>query len=151
MHCIAQLNEDILDILPYLNKMLGGAQFYTDPPTVMFFHYGKSIKVGAKEIAINALVDEAEAKRFISWLEDEINEVWEKREGITPKFIRRKNPQTIEILRLLPKTNCKRCGRDTCMLFAVQMAEGGLGHEHCPEPSDTNWHKLNLYLSRFDL
>jgi len=28
----------------------------------MFFHYGKIIKVGEKEIAINDLEDEAEAK-----------------------------------------------------------------------------------------
>ena len=43
--------------------MPGGTEYYLDPPEVMLHHYGKIIKAGAKEIAINALEDEAEAER----------------------------------------------------------------------------------------
>ncbi|HOL06197.1 MAG TPA: (Fe-S)-binding protein [Syntrophorhabdaceae bacterium] len=149
VHCIAQLNEDISDALPYLNAMLDGVEYFNDPLEVMFHHYGKIIKVGAREIAINALEDEQEAERILLWLKDQINEAWEKRNTITPKFTGRKKPQIIEILKLLPRTNCKKCGRATCMLFAAQMAEGGLDPEQCPELSDTNQHKLSLYLSQF--
>jgi ArsR family metal-binding transcriptional regulator len=32
--------------------------------------------------------------------------------------------QPLEILRLLPQTNCKLCGESTCFNFALQVAAG---------------------------
>ena len=70
MHCIAYLNEDVGAVLPYLNSVLGGTQFLNDPPEVMFHHLGRIIKVGAREIAVNALKDEQEADRILEWLKE---------------------------------------------------------------------------------
>jgi ArsR family metal-binding transcriptional regulator len=151
VHCIAHLNEDISEALPYLNALLGGTEYFHDPPEVMFHHYGKIIKVGAREIAINALEDEDEAERVLSWLKDQINEAWEQCHSITPKYEGRKKPMIIEILKLLPRTNCKKCGRATCTVFAAQVAEGGLGPEHCSELTEENRRKFNEYMVEFDL
>lgn len=150
VHCIARLNEDITEVLPYLNSVLGGTEYFRDPPEVMFRHYGKIIKVGAREIAVNALEDEDEAERILSWLKDQVNEAWENRGRITPKYTGRRKPQIMAILKLLPKSNCKRCGRPTCTVFAAQMAEGGPGPEHCPELTEENRRTLAEYLAGFD-
>lgn len=150
VHCIARLNEDISEALPYLNGLLGGTEYFHDPPEVMFHHYGKIIKVGAREIAVNALEDEEEADRILMWLKDQINEAWANRENIIPKYEGRRKPKIIEILRLLPRTNCKKCGRLTCTVFAAQVAEGGLGPEHCPDLPDENREKLTAYLAEYD-
>ncbi len=150
VHCIARLNEDIRDVLPYLNAVLGGTQYFADPPEVMFHHHGKIIKVAAREIAVNALKDEAEADRILEWLRSEINQAWENRETIAPCFTGKTRPQVMEILRLLPKTNCKKCGRPTCMAFAAQVAEGGRGADDCPELAAENREQLTAYLSGFD-
>ncbi|MDD5007789.1 MAG: (Fe-S)-binding protein [Syntrophorhabdaceae bacterium] len=150
VHCIAKLNEDISEVLPYLNAVLGGTEYFSDPPEVMFSHYGKIIKVGSREIAINALEDEDEAERILSWLKDQINEAWENRGTITPKYTGGRKPQIMAILKLLPRSNCKRCGRPTCTVFAAQMAEGGLGPEHCPELTEENRRTLTKYLAGFD-
>jgi CO dehydrogenase/acetyl-CoA synthase gamma subunit (corrinoid Fe-S protein) len=56
-------------------------------------------------------------------------------------------PKVIEILKLLLRTNCKKCGRPTCTAFAAQMLEGGLGPEHCPDLTIENRKKLTAYLS----
>jgi len=151
VHCLAKLNEDVGPALPYLNAVLGGTQFCTDPPFVMFHHQNRIIKVGAKEIAINALADEAEADRVLAWLKNEINDAWEKRDSITPCFKGREKPLLMEILKLLPKTNCKKCGLATCMVFAAQVREGGRGLESCPELADENRQRLSDYLAGFDL
>lgn len=45
VHCIARLNEDVGPVLPYLNAVLGGTQYFSDPPEVMFHHHGRLIKV----------------------------------------------------------------------------------------------------------
>jgi ArsR family metal-binding transcriptional regulator len=150
VHCIAHLDEDISEVLPYLNALLGGTEYFKDPPEVMFQHYGKIIKVGAREIAINALEDGTEAERIIAWLKDQINTAWANRASITPRCESRNKPRIIEILKLLPRTNCKKCGRLTCTVFAAQMAEGGRSPEHCPDLSLTNQEKLTAYLAQFD-
>jgi ArsR family metal-binding transcriptional regulator len=149
LQCHAQLNEDISEALPYLNAVLGGDQYCSDPPEVMFHHSGKIIKVGAREIAVNALKDEEEADKILEWLKNEINRAWENRADITPCFIGKTKPKLMEILKLLPKTNCRKCGQPTCMVFASQVVEGGKGPEHCPEMTEINMEKLTTYLAGF--
>ena len=150
LHCIAHLNEDIGAVLPYINSVLGGSQYLRDPPEVMFHHQGRIIKVGAREIALNTLKDEAEADRILEWLRSEINQAWENRDAITPSYAGKSKPRLLEILRLLPKTNCRECGRPTCMAFAAQVVEGGRGAEHCPALAEPNRGKLTAYLAGFD-
>ena len=61
LHCIAALDQDVSAALPYLNAALGGFEYLADPPAVTFRHRGRLITVQGREIAINALADEAEA------------------------------------------------------------------------------------------
>lgn len=116
----------------------------------MFHHHGRIIKVGAKEIAINALKDAEEADRVMEWLKTEINQAWENRDTITPCYSGKVKPKLLEILNLLPKTNCKKCGQPICMVFAAQVVEGGRGIESCPDLSAENSEKLTEYLSGFE-
>ena len=149
VHCVAQLNEEVGEALPYLNAVLGGTQYFSDPPEVMFHHHGKIIKVGVREIAVNALKDEHEADRILEWLKNEINKAWESRSDITPCYTGKAKPKLLEILRQLPKTNCRKCGQPTCMAFAAQVMEGGRGVNHCPELTGENKVKLSKYLADF--
>ena len=149
VHCHAQLDADIACALPYLNAVLGGTQYFHDPPAVLFHHHGRIIKVGATEIAINALEDEAEAERVLIWLMGEINRAWEQRSTIAPSTESRSRPQLLEILKRLPRTNCKRCGQPTCMVFAAQIAEGAKSPQQCPELGPQALEQLNDYLSAF--
>ena len=57
----------------------------------------------------------------------------------------------IEILKLLPKTNCKECGFPTCMVFATVVAEGAIDSSDCPALSDENREKLADYRAAFQL
>lgn len=150
VHCIAKLDQDISTALPYLNAELGGTQYFKDPPTVMFQVHGKIIKVSATEIAVNALKDEQEADKILQWIKSEVNRVWAERDSITPSEESRARPQIFEILKLLPKTNCQKCGQPTCMVFAVHAAEGGRSTEDCPEIDPGNKEKLDYYLAGFN-
>jgi ArsR family metal-binding transcriptional regulator len=149
LHCVAHLDEDIGAVLPYLNAVLGGFQYFENPPMVMFKVHGKLIKIGSREIAVNALNDEAEAEKIMEWLRREINETWEKHEEIMPSVISAPQPQILEILKLLPKTNCRECGQPTCMVFAVQITEGAKGPEDCPYIDPPAREKLDNYLKQF--
>ena len=149
LHCIAHLDQDISEVLPYLNAVLGGEAFFKDPPALTIKVHGKRVTLHPKQIAINALQDEEEADRILEWLKKEINETWQNRDKITPLFESPKKPEVFQILKFLPKTNCKKCGAPTCMVFAVQMAEGGRSVDQCPEMSEEQKRKLNEYISQF--
>ncbi len=42
----------------------------------------------------------------------------------------------IQIFKLLPKTNCKKCGFPTCLAFAMKLAQGGVDITACPDISE---------------
>lgn len=149
VHCIAHLDQDISAVLPYLNTELGGFTYIEDPPAVTFKVHGKLVTVYGDRIAVNALRDEEEAERVLIWLQSEINRCWENRNSIKPSTKGHHGPQVIEILRLLPRTNCGDCGQATCMLFANLVAEGGKGPSDCPEMDEKNRKALEIYLCKF--
>ena len=149
LHCIAHLDQDISEALPYLNAELGGFEYLKNPPAVTFKIHGKLITVHPQEIAVNALKDEEEAEKIIEWFKREINEIWDKRNEIEPSCEGAPKPKVFEILKLLPKTNCRECGEPTCMVFATRTAEGIKGPEDCLPLKEENRIKLEKYMSGF--
>ena len=150
VHCIAHLDQEISKVLPYLNAVLGGFEYLKDPPAVIFRSQGKLITMHGDKIAINALRDEAEADKILEWLKREINGAWQNRDHIQPSYEGAPKPKLIEILKLLPRTNCRDCGMPTCMVFAARMAEGVMGAEDCSGLDIENRAKLENYMDRFN-
>ncbi len=150
VHCFAHFEQDVTPVIPYLNAVLGGFEYINDPPTLTLRTQGKLITIHGDKAAINALKDEQEAKKIAEWIKREINAAWENKEKITPDDQNRSKPQLIEILKLLPKTNCRKCGQPTCMVFAAQAMEGGRGVDDCPELLSPNREKLAAYLDGFN-
>jgi len=48
----------------------------------------------------------------------------------------------LDIFKLLPKTNCKKCSMPTCLAFAMQLAQKRAKLETCPEVSEEAKQKL---------
>lgn len=151
VQCFAHLNENVAAVIPYLNASLGGHACTQSPPSVTFKVHGKLITVHARKIAINALKDEAEATKIIEWLKKEINLAWENRGSIEPSFEPAPVPKLIEILKRLPRTNCRECGQATCMVFAALAVDGVKGPDDCPHLTENNRDKLSAYMRRFQL
>jgi len=151
VHCIAHLESDISEVLPYLNTALGGSTYTQDPPSVTFKVHGKLITVHSQQIAINALKDEEEADKILRWLMREINDTWENRAQIKPSFQGISKPQSLEILKLLPRNNCRQCGQATCMVFSLLVADGIKGPKDCLGLSEPSRTKLQEYLKQFSL
>ena len=149
VHCIARLEQDVEPVLPYLNANLGGFEYLNDPAAVIFRSQGKLITVQGKKIAINALRDEAEAEKILEWLKREINAAWENRSEIQPSYEGSPKPKVIEILKLLPKTNCKACGLPTCMVYATRVAEDVKGPDDCPPLAPEKKGRLEEYMNQF--
>jgi ArsR family metal-binding transcriptional regulator len=149
LHCFAHLHDDVGAVLPYLNTVLGGFSYIKEPPALTLKNSGKLITVHSRKIAVNALQDEEQAEKIVNWLQREINSAWENRADIEPSVEGQKQPALLEVLKLLPKTNCKECGEPTCMVFAVRIIEGVKDHTNCPALPDEKRESLANYLSGF--
>jgi ArsR family metal-binding transcriptional regulator len=61
--------------------------------------------------------------------------------------------KVMEILKLLPMTNCKACGYAACMAYAAALREGEIRLEDCPPLWEDNYRekreKLQAYLESF--
>ena len=66
-----------------------------------------------------------------------------------PSFKGAPRPQVFEILKRLPRTNCRAWGEPTCMVFATRLAEGAKGIAACPPLDDAQRRELGLYMGGF--
>lgn len=146
---IAHLNQDISEAIPYLNAVLGGFQYTKEPRSVSIKLGGKLVVIHPREICINAPSDRSEGEKILEWLRDKINDTWEHRAEIQPRFESAPKPKVLEILRLLPKTNCGECGQPTCMVFASYVAKGVQDPDGCPFLDGEQKSKLAGYLGQF--
>lgn len=151
VHCFAHLKQDVTEALPYLNTVLGGFEYLKDPPSVTFRAQGKLITVHGKKIAVNALKDEKEARKIVEWMKNEINAAWDQKDTIEPSCTGMPKPGIFEILKILPKTNCRECNEPTCLVFATKVAEGAKGSVDCPRMDDGQRDKLDAYMKPFNL
>lgn len=151
LHCIAHLDQDVAEALPYLNATLGGFEYLRDPPAVTFRVHGKIIAIHPRQIAVNALKNEEEAEKILQWLRREINEAWEKRGEIKPRYEGSPKPKVLEILKLLPRSNCRECGQPTCMVFATLVVQGAKGPEDCPPLKEESRTSLQQYMGRYQM
>jgi ArsR family metal-binding transcriptional regulator len=150
LRCYAQPDGDLSEVLPYLNTLLKGHQFFRDPPSLTLKYSGGTlITLTSHEIAINIVKDQTEAEEILEWLRQEINATWERRGEIVPSFEVATPPRIFEIFKLLPHTNCRACGQPTCMVFAVQVSQGAQGFNDCPHLDQENRRKLQEYLKQF--
>lgn len=149
VNAIARLTTDIGCVVPYLNSSLGGAQCTENPPSVTFKTEGKLISVQEHAITVNGVENEAQARKIIDWMIREINNAWQNRLQIVPSYTTQSSPSVLEVLKFLPKTNCRECGAPTCMVFAVQAAEGAKDEQQCPGLTEENRLALHRYLAQF--
>jgi ArsR family metal-binding transcriptional regulator len=149
LRCFAHIDGDIGEILPHLNAVLGGHQFFPHPPSLTLKRQAKLITLYPRMFAINIVKDEEEADEILEWLRQVVNDTWERRHDLEPRFEVAPKPRVLEILKLLPKTNCGACGYPTCMVFAVRVSEEGISPDECSFLQPQNQEALRKHLENF--
>jgi ArsR family metal-binding transcriptional regulator len=135
---IAHLPVDISEVLPYLNATLKNGTYFSDGPVFSWRLDDHKVGFWHDRIAADHLETREQAQEAIDRLVAIVNDVWEQRSGIAPDLKTHENLQPLELYRLLPKTNCKACGENTCFNFALKLAAGMVELDQCgPILSDT--------------
>ena len=154
LHSIATFAADISPAFPYLNAELGGWD-YDQPNQVLLLKLsdGKWITLHAHEIAIRGARDLEESHALLRWIKGQINDIYDRRDQITPRYASQAKLKVMEILKLLPMTNCRACGYAACMAYAAALREGEITLNDCPpvwqETYEEKRQKLQAYLMSF--
>ena len=128
----ARLTTDISEVLPYLNATLRGAVYHRAANALTWKKGGHDIAFHAYEIATSNVEDRSAAVEELDGLVKLVNRTWERRAEITPDYETHQRPTPMAVFKLLPQTNCKRCGEPTCFTFALKLAASQKKIADCP-------------------
>lgn len=132
VNAIADLSEDISEVLPYLNTVLKGLQYDHDEKFLTVKRKGHVITFWPRQIAVTKLEDEKEAREVIEELKLIVNETYANRGHIKPTYTSRPIPRPLDVFKLLPGKNCKECGEPTCMAFTLKLVNDEVELNQCP-------------------
>ncbi|MFO8101240.1 MAG: (Fe-S)-binding protein [Dehalococcoidia bacterium] len=125
---------DISRVLPYLNAELGDTSYNHHAQTLLYNgDNGRRYAFRPHEIDIAPAEDRETAVRLCDDIVSRVNDIWARRNEITPDFQgKAAPPDVLEVRKLLPGTNCKECGYATCMAFAAALSQGKANLSECP-------------------
>ena len=127
-----RLKVDLGPVMPYLNRVLRGAMYNTQAPSLAWDDKGRKIAFWSYKIAIGSLDSRTHAEKVAKEIVDLVNDTWERRGEIEPDHEMRKRPGPMEVYKLLPRTNCRACGQPTCFVFAGKLVVGQAELAECP-------------------
>ncbi len=126
-------------LLPFLQSVTESAIRFENPDHLQFRMDGVFCALYPPDrVAARFFYDRQDAISFAGRVIDLLNDVEERKSEIKPLFYSHRRPQVPEILRLLPLTNCGRCGFPTCMAFAGAVSRMKNRLSECrflPEPA----------------
>lgn len=120
---IAEIDEDISEVLPYLNSIIPGAIYNHKGKSLTIMKEGRIITIYPRKIAGGKIIDEKDASQIIKWIEEKIEYCRENKDKIQPDYKRRDKLHPIYVYRYLPGTNCRKCGENSCLAFAVKLVD----------------------------
>jgi len=128
----AELSEDISEVFPYLNAVLKNAVYTPKVPSLNVKMETGFISVMPREIHVGQVLCDEDAIRVLGCLKELIDDIWERRETITPLYESKAEVKAKDVVNLLPRTNCRDCSLPTCFAFAVAVMRGQKCLKDCP-------------------
>ena len=127
-----RLDRNVGHLFPYINAVLDEAVYYENPEHIRFLFDGYRCFLYPDLVAAHFFESKTAAKDFIACLITFLNDIYNQKENIRPNYDQIKQIPIIDILKILPKTNCQKCGYLTCMAFAAGIIKGKVGVDKCP-------------------
>jgi len=127
----AHLSGDVADVLPYLNTEMPQGSYVAKLPVFTFMDGHRMVSLFRDRVGIAKADDIVDAWASLERLRCLANDVWARRDAITPSLELRRRPPALEVYKRLPGTNCKACGEPTCTAFAWAVWRGDADPELC--------------------
>jgi ArsR family metal-binding transcriptional regulator len=133
------LPADISPSFTYLNAVLDDTLYDHENSILIGADNRRRYAFRPHEIQAGMVKDPSEAPKIVDRVIELVNRVWKDRENITPSLRERKLPAVYDIYRLLPGTNCKKCGYPTCLACAADIRNGVISLQGCPLLSEPEY------------
>lgn len=129
-----KLDADVRELFPYINGTVEGARYYDRPLHVRFVRHGANCALYPIEAMAAPFRGRDHVFDFIEELVVFLNDIYENRSELTPSNKIHQEPASIvDIVKALPRTNCRECGYATCMAFAAALRNGETTPADCPD------------------
>ena len=122
-------------LFPYINGAQDDALWYEQPDHVRFLLDGRRCLLYPDRAAAHFFDSREAAMAFIRPMMDFLNDLDRRKGEIEPNYKRIRHIQVMDILKLLPGSNCRDCGFASCMAFAAAVARGRATADLCPDLS----------------
>lgn len=143
LRALVSLEDDIGEVLPYLNADLGGFDYHHQDRILIWGNSGKIYAFRPHEIAIAPVLSREDAQELTENIVSMVNDIWQRKNKIKPNFKGRKRPpDVLAVYKLLPRTNCKECSFPTCMAFATALRNDSTKSSLCPYLPEQAYLKL---------
>lgn len=134
-----QLDADISHLFPYINAVVKGAAYHEKLNCIIFDLETIKYSLYPDQASAVPFIDRQQAVEGIQGLIDFLNDLEKKKAGITPNHQKYQPPvPVLEIFKLLPRTNCRKCGLPTCMAFAAALSKQETTLNQCSDFQDSN-------------
>ncbi len=131
-----KLDSDVSLLFPYINATVQGARFYDNPDYIQFEIDDITCILYPKDAIAVPFENKDQALEFLQRLIDFLNNLYAEKDSISPNHKRYKQISVLDIFKLLPQTNCKKCGFLTCMAFAGALSQRRTTQDKCPDFSE---------------
>ena len=126
-------DRDISRIFPYINAVAENPIYLNNPIYIQFTHKGFRCALYSDHGLAQFFNGQEQALAFLKDLIGFLNNLYEELDKIRPNHKTYKNLPILEIFRLLPGTNCRKCGFNTCMAFAMAVSKREILPGKCPD------------------
>lgn len=127
-----KLNNDIAQLFPYIHALSEDAALYAKPIYIKFMLDEFLCALYPDSGAAAPFNDKRHAMAFMDRLIEFLNDIQSRMDSIEPDHRSYRPVSVLDIMRLLPRTNCGDCGYDTCMVFAVAVSRKEILPDLCP-------------------
>ncbi|SMC39584.1 Putative Fe-S cluster [Desulfocicer vacuolatum DSM 3385] len=124
--------NDLAFLFPYINAVATGAELYENPAFIRFILNKVHCVVYPGRCLVTPLKNREHVEKIKKDILFFLNDIFEKKNKITPKFKLFQPIPITTILKLLPKTNCGDCGFNTCVAFAAMVSRQRTAPSRCP-------------------
>jgi len=127
-----KIDTDVSQLFPFINAIIIDSRYYDKPECIEFILNDFKCMLYPNEVIASPFTGEDQAMQFAQYLINFLNDIYLKRNSVTPNFKKFKPVSIIDIYKILPQTNCQECGFSTCLSFAAALSKGETNHSQCP-------------------
>jgi ArsR family metal-binding transcriptional regulator len=129
---ITMASVSLTEILPYLNAIVDKPNYQPNSNSLTFKDGIIGFTLQDYNINITRFANMTHLYEILDWIKNLINDAYESRDEIEPRYKARKIVPVFKIHGLLPKTNCRECGEQSCMAFAAKLNNFDAEIDECP-------------------